>query len=800
VSNDINSTPVKCRPLFIFASVAVLLFASLPSFAQVDQPLAWLRDLEALKSASSGSMEHRISEVTIIRKEIEEWNALHSGSQVDLAPAPEQTWNSEQLRGQIDLLSQVVDRMIRNDPSHPFYLGTTVVNVTASAAALSPVSDSMDRTEVQNRNALTVKDAIDYLPGVSVDHKAPRNQSGISIGGFDMRQVPLYQDGVPQYVPFDGFVDLTRYLTNGVAEVQVAKGYSSPLLGPNLLGGVINLVTREPQRRLEGDAFTGTGSGNLLNSGLNAGSRWRKFFFQGSADRLQSTFYPISGNFQPGVQQPDDHRENAYQRDERVRGRAAWIPNSHDSYVFSYSNQKGKAGDPPYSGSAPVCPSGNAAVTYACVTPKYWRWPFWNTDSYYFNSKTGLGALSSVQFRAFYAQYPNTLDMFDDATYSTMNKNASSGVLNYNDHSVGTSGEFATQLWARNALGASFFVKDDTHREETTTFSAKNIPATTPQQSDRDQQSSFGVQDVITVSSRIRATLGFSADHLNGLQAQDLTTDKTHLVPFQVSGICPAPDTTTFTSCTDHVWAYNPLGSISYAAGEAGTFFVTFAQKSRFPTLKDRYSYKAGRAIPNPTLLPERGRNWTAGYSRTFARRTVAQIEFFRSDVRDEIQNISFLSPLCTGGGKGAGCMQAVNVGNETHQGVDLTVRTTPFSQMTFDATYAYLNRNISGSPGVFPTGTPRHKTLGTATVRLPHNALGILSVRYESGIVAMSDNSLPLPVSKFAATDLGALLPIRAGAAVQIGVKNLLDRNYYFWEGFPEAGRNWYLTLRYTF
>src|SRR5262249_23490149 len=142
---------------------------------------------------------------------------------------------------------------------------------------------------------------------------------------------------------------------------------------------------------------------------------------------------------------------------------------------------------------------------------------------------------------------------------------------------------------------------------------------TTPQQSNRDRQSSFGIQDVITVSSRIRATVGFSADHLDGLQAQDLSVDKTHVVPFQVSGICTGADAATFTSCTDHVWAYNPLASLSFRSGESGTFFLTFAEKNRFPTLKDRYSYKAGRAIPNPALLPENAKHWTTGYSRVLA-------------------------------------------------------------------------------------------------------------------------------------------------------------------------------------
>jgi hypothetical protein len=114
-----------------------------------------------------------------------------------------------------------------------------------------------------------------------------------------------------------------------------------------------------------------------------------------------------------------------------------------------------------------------------------------------------------------------TVQMFDNASYSTMNLNASSGTLSNRDHSVGVSCEFETRRVARNTLGSSFFIKDDTHLEQTTTFSKANVPSTTPSQTDRDQQSSFGIQDVITVSSRIRATVGVSADHLNGLEAQD---------------------------------------------------------------------------------------------------------------------------------------------------------------------------------------------------------------------------------------------------------------------------------------
>ena len=72
--------------------------------------------------------------------------------------------------------------------------------------------------------------------------------------------------------------------------------------------------------------------------------------------------------------------------------------------------------------------------------------------------------------------------------------------------------------------------------------------------------------------------------------------------------------------------------------------------------------------------------------------------------------------------------------------------------------------------------------------------------LRYESGTLAGADNGVPIPASKFAAVDLGVIVPVRAGLSVQAGVKNLFDRNYYYQEGFPEEGRNWTATVRYLF
>jgi iron complex outermembrane receptor protein len=670
---------------------------------------------------------------------------------------------------------------------HRFDLGVVEVTGAPPVTSLSPLSSAIDADAIRNHHALTVRDAIEYLPGVSIDHKSPRNQTGIAIGGFDSRQVPLYIDGIPAYVPFDGYVDLGRYLTSGASELQVAKGDASPLLGPNILGGVVNVVTRQPQREFEGEALVGTGAGSQVNAGLQLGGRWRSVFATGSIDRLQSDFFRVAADFTPTSIQREGRRVNSSQRDDRYRMRIAWAPRSSDLYVVSTSSQRGRNDAPPYAGSAPACPAGNAVATAPCVTPRFWRWPQWDTNSYYFNSQTGIGASSSLQLRAFYSDFANRQEMFDDVTYSTMNVNPSSGVFANDDHSMGVSGRFETHRVSRHELGASFFVKHDTHTEQTTTVARTNVTTVTPRQADRDRQSSFGVQDAIALTSRLKATVGFSADQLVPLEAEDLSGDRLSVVPFAIG---------------EPVWTFNPMGAVTFAAGSAGNVFVTAAKRSRFPTMKDRYSYRDGRELPNASLRPERARTWTAGYSRAIATRTMAQVEAYRSHVTDEIENIFFLSPLCSGGGRGGAgsCQQAVNIGSEIHAGASVRVRSSAIPRVSIDANYSYLHRDVDSASGAIAMGTPRHKAVASATMLLPLDASAIASVRHQSGIVAISDNGLPLPSASFTIVDAGAAIPIRGRVNLQAGVKNVFDANYYYWEGYPEAARNVYVTLRVTF
>jgi hypothetical protein len=132
----------------ILATTALVLVVAHPADAQADRAHQWLAALTVLNSATpSGSLEEREAQVGAIRNQVIEWIALNPTSTVALPRLLDQPWSEAQFRDQIAVLTDTIERLLKEDPSQPFYLGITSVNVTAPGAALSPVSDHLDQVE-----------------------------------------------------------------------------------------------------------------------------------------------------------------------------------------------------------------------------------------------------------------------------------------------------------------------------------------------------------------------------------------------------------------------------------------------------------------------------------------------------------------------------------------------------------------------------------------------------------------------------------------------------------------------------
>src|SRR5262249_36447903 len=246
-------------------------------FAQQDSTVDWRLSLQDLDRRLSNVTSDRVdseawrTDIEAVRVALVYFAAAHPDIRVDVPPPLPERATGEVLKSQLDKLNAAVDQVIKESPGSPFHLGNVTVAVSAPTAPPSLVSDSIDRSEIQQHNFLNIAKAFDYLPGVEIQHiAANRNEAGIMVRGFATRgQVPFYLDGIPISVPYDGFVDFNRFLTSDLAKLQVDKGYTSPLIGPNALGGVINVVTKEPAKIFEGDALLGYGSGHSVPSSIS---------------------------------------------------------------------------------------------------------------------------------------------------------------------------------------------------------------------------------------------------------------------------------------------------------------------------------------------------------------------------------------------------------------------------------------------------------------------------------------------------------------------------------------------------
>ncbi|MCL4783497.1 MAG: TonB-dependent receptor [Bryobacterales bacterium] len=734
------------RVVLLIALLGLLIPGALS--AQSGSVIDWLTALQEIRArlARNGDVS---ADLRSLHREISAWYSGRPGVSVRLPEFPAGEPEREQLAAYAEKLRSALEEAERNRPGGAFNAGRVEVNVTADAVQ-APTAVTLDESDYRLRNLPKTTDALNLIPGVAIQRIGARNERGVFVRGFDFRQVPLYIDGIPVYVPYDGYVDLDRFLTYDVSEIQVTKGFTSPLYGPNALGGAINMISKAPTKKLNLDLGTGYASGDQVHGFINAGTRFQNFWLQGGFAWLSSDYFPLSGDFRTVPLQPDRDRRNAYQTDNKGRLRAAWTPNGRDQYTFTYARQNGEKGNPPYAGND------------TAVRARFWQWPRWDKESFYFIGDKSIGETAYVRARLYYDKFDNVIYAYDNDRYNSQTR-PSSFISPYDDDTYGTSTEFGSKVGRRHTVKASFYFKDDTHREG-------NLGE--PQRTFRDQTYSFGAQDTILIASRTTAIVGFSADHLDVLNAQNI-----------VSGaVQPFP--------RNNVWSYNPQAGIFHALTDSGKLHFTYARKTRLPTIKERYSYRMGQAIPNPDLREERSDNFEVGYSQLVGLRTFLEVAIFQSEVSNSTQRF-YVAP---------NLYQLRNLGEARYLGGEMGLRTSLTRSLQFSTNYTYLSRRNQTMPSVIMLDTPRHKLYSTAAYQWRGRVTLLGDLLYEGGRWNSNDAGRVLRAISFASAGLSASTRLNRQTELQVGVSNLFDRNYFLVEGYPEAGRSYYVNLRYRF
>jgi iron complex outermembrane receptor protein len=169
-------------------------------------------------------------------------------------------------------------------PSASLTAGITpsVARALLYQAPTGQTETTIDRSQWDNRPAVTVADVLRESPGISVKQGNGPRDIGISIrgsnarNGFGIRNLVIFDDGFPVTQP-DGLSRSDLIDPRAYGAIDVIRGPSSALYGNYATGGALNFRTR-PGRTIDGVEYgVDGGSFGYLNNYLTAGKKVGNF-------------------------------------------------------------------------------------------------------------------------------------------------------------------------------------------------------------------------------------------------------------------------------------------------------------------------------------------------------------------------------------------------------------------------------------------------------------------------------------------------------------------------------------------
>jgi iron complex outermembrane receptor protein len=659
------------------------------------------------------------------------------------------------------------------------------------------IGSTIDKEFIIKNNIKDVANAISMLPGIALTNVGPRNEQQINIRGYNSQQIGIFIDGIPIYVPYDGNVDLARFSTFDVGQLNVEKGISSILYGPNAMGGAINIVGRKPNSLLDISANTGYGSRGFLGD-LNIGSRAGNWYGMLSLSYLGYDNYTVSQDYVPSLKNiqmgsvTNNIRTNTNHQDSKISIRLGYNPKPGNEISLIALKQHGVKAVPPYAGS------DTTSSRY-----RFWKWPYWDKTSIYLIGKWQLGNFGYIKMPLFYDNFQNSLYAYDDLTYSSMKKK-SSFKSSYNDYAAGATLEYGTEVFQNSSLYDSVKIglqyKNDYHWEKNSTNDTSKNPLSQifiqkPDIHFRDQIFGIAFEDILYIGTKFTLIPGISYNVRQALTAENLI-DTTKVYRYSIN---------EFSKPQMH--AVDAQIALHFQLSKEQTISASVARRTRFPNMKDRFSYRLGQAIPNPGLKPEHSLHYQVTYATTPFKGFNAEISLFESQLYNAIQTVTSVGPKgeCqqqnTGRARFAG-YEFESKDNWALPAPELSVKySLPLQCNLIHSMSAWVNgsyitsRNLS-NPAIRFLDKPTKK-IRAGLEYYPMKYIGFsVDLQHESERISSSDGKWR--TTPFNLYNLRASAPVK-WFTLYAGCTNITDENYSLTEGYHEAGRAFYANISFN-
>ena len=111
-------------------------------------------------------------------------------------------------------------------------------------------TEVVGREEIEKTHARDLKEALEDAPGLLLKPIHGKTGFEVWLQGFNADRVRVVLNGEPITPSTGSAVDLSQIGTADIERIEIVKGATSALYGSNAMGGVVNIITRKPERPL----------------------------------------------------------------------------------------------------------------------------------------------------------------------------------------------------------------------------------------------------------------------------------------------------------------------------------------------------------------------------------------------------------------------------------------------------------------------------------------------------------------------------------------------------------------------
>lgn len=191
-------------------------------------------------------------------------------------------------------------------------------------------SDVVDQRDLEGSRVFTVNEALRKVAGVHArDEEGFGLRPNIAMRGLNptrSTKVTLLEDGIPlAYAPYGDNASYYHPMVDRYERIEVLKGASSLLFGPQTVGGIVNYLTPAPPREFGGFVQAIAGNRDYLNGKVQLGGKGVLFDYtrkqgDGARDNMKHELDDFNLKYMTGIgsNQALILRGNYYQEDSTI--------------------------------------------------------------------------------------------------------------------------------------------------------------------------------------------------------------------------------------------------------------------------------------------------------------------------------------------------------------------------------------------------------------------------------------------------------------------------------------------------